>query len=230
MKSTVKHIFFDLDHTLWDFDTNSTLTLQEIFEEFELGSKIHSSNDFLITYKRINEYYWGLYRTGSIKKNELRNIRFEKTLAHFGFDDQQMSISMSDRYVQACPHKTNLMPGCREVLEYLKPKYELHIITNGFEEIQGIKLDKSGISKYFTHVVTSEKLDRRKPDPIIFNHAANLTESSGAENLMIGDHYEADVKGALSVGWHAIHYDPERIWEFSGEDRIHELTELKDRL
>ena len=230
MKATVKHIFFDLDHTLWDFETNSTLTLKELFERFDLGVKIDSEDAFVKRYKEINAHYWSLYRVGQIKKSELRNIRFEKTLEHFGFSDPDLTNTLSEEYVSTCPLKPNLMPGCIEVLDYLYERYDLHIITNGFEEIQAIKLQKSGIDKYFQHVVTSEKIDRRKPDPVIFNHAGNLTSSSGTENLMIGDHYEADVLGARAVGWHAIHFDPENTHIEPDDLRISALISLKDHL
>ncbi len=230
MKHTVKHIFFDLDHTLWDFDTNSTLTLKELYQKFNLSDRIASDEDFVTQYKRINEYYWSLYRVDRITKDELRTIRFAKTFEHFGFSDTQLTETISDDYVANCPYKPNLMPGCMEVLEYLSGKYKLHIITNGFQEIQGIKLGESGIADFFTHVISSEEVQKRKPDPIIFDHAAGLTNSLGQQNLMIGDHYEADVLGARSVGWHAIHYDPHLEGTEPDPHRISDLRELKDQL
>lgn len=230
MRTTVKHIFFDLDHTLWDFETNSTLTLKELFDRYKLGLKIDSKEAFIQEYKKINAHYWALYRIGDIKKSELRHIRFQKTLEHFGYSDPDLTISISDEYVATCPHKPHLMPGCMEVLEYLHGKYQLHIITNGFEEIQTIKLQKSGIDRFFQHVITSEKLDRRKPDPVIFNHAADLAGSAGKQNLMVGDHYEADVQGALAVGWHAIHYKPDHSPAQQDGVTISELVALKTHL
>lgn len=181
-------------------------------------------------YKRINEQYWGLYRIDQITKSELRTIRFEKTFEHFGFSDIELTEDIAEAYTATCPYKQCLMPGCIETLDYLSVKYVLHIITNGFQEIQEIKLAKSGIADFFTHVISSEEVAKRKPDPIIFNHAAGLTNSSGTENLMIGDHFEADVKGALSVGWHAIHYDPELKNNQPFDHRISNLLELKNCL
>lgn len=230
LKSTVKHIFFDLDHTLWDFDTNSTLTLKELYNRFKLSDRIVSDEEFVQEYKRINAYYWGLYRVDKITKSELRTIRFEKTFEHFGFFDEDLTIEMAEAYVATCPYKRNLMPGCIETLDYLSKRYVLHIITNGFQEIQAIKLDESGIADYFSHVVSSEEVEKRKPDPIIFNYAAGLTKSFGLENLMIGDHFEADVLGALSVGWHAIHYDPAQESEQPVKHRISDLAQLKSWL
>jgi putative hydrolase of the HAD superfamily len=230
LKNTVKHIFFDLDHTLWDFDTNSTITLKELYQRFNLSNHISSEEDFVREYKLINEYYWGLYRIDQITKSELRTIRFEKTFEHFGFSDKQLTQEMAEAYVATCPYKRNLMPGCIEILDYLSVKYELHIITNGFQEVQGIKLGESGIANYFTHVISSEEVEKRKPDPIIFNYAASLTGSLGSENLMIGDHFDADVQGALSVGWHAIHYDPNLVSEKQFKNRISDLSELKSWL
>jgi putative hydrolase of the HAD superfamily len=141
-----------------------------------------------------------------------------------------MTAEMAEDYATTSPYKTNLMPGCTEVLNYLSSKYKLHIITNGFQEIQSIKLGESGIVNFFTHVVSSEAVNKRKPHPTIFNHAANLTNSSGLENVMVGDHFEADIQGALSVGWQAIHYDPHLISDQPFEHRISDLRELKSWL
>jgi putative hydrolase of the HAD superfamily len=230
LKSTIKHIFFDLDHTLWDFDANSMLTLKELYRKFKLAERIISEDVFIKEYKRINEYYWSLYRKDEITKSELRTIRFKKTFEHFGFTDKDMTAEMAEDYATIGPYKTNLMPGCTEVLNYLSGKYKLHIITNGFQEIQSIKLGESGIADFFTHVVSSEAVNKRKPHPTIFNYAATLTNSSGLENIMIGDHFEADVQGALSVGWQAIHYDPHLISDQPFVNRISDLRELKSWL
>ena len=206
------------------------LTLKELYRKFKLAERIVSEEVFIKEYKRINEYYWSLYRVDQITKTELRTIRFKKTFEHFGFTDKDMTAEMAEDYATTGPYKTNLMPGCTEALNYLSGKYKLHIITNGFQEIQSIKLGESGIANFFTHVISSEAVNKRKPNPIIFKHAASLTNSSGLENVMIGDHFEADVQGALSVGWQAIHYDPQLIRDPPFEHRISDLLELKSWL
>ena len=155
----IKNIFFDLDRTLWDFEKNSKLVLDEIFFEFNLKEKIGAQKEIFINeYKKINETLWNQYRIGKIKKEFLRYSRFKQTLELFNYYNENLSIEISDYYVKECPKKKNLFPNTIKVLDYLKNKYNLHIITNGFEEVQIIKLKSSGLSDYFDQIITSEKI------------------------------------------------------------------------
>ncbi|MCB9187183.1 MAG: noncanonical pyrimidine nucleotidase, YjjG family [Flavobacteriales bacterium] len=228
----IQYVFFDLDRTLWDFESNSEATLKELFSEFGLTEKLGvSDDDFIHEYKRINELFWEDYRNGVIKKEELRYARFEAAMKFFGHSDRRMASEIGELYISRSPKKTGLVDGCIEVLEYLHSKYALHIITNGFEEVQHIKMKSSGLDPYFGHVITSESAGAKKPDPIIFHHAAELTGAKPENSIMIGDHFEADVIGALEVGWKAVLYEPNKE-KSKGTEFLHiqHLTELKEVL
>jgi putative hydrolase of the HAD superfamily len=228
----IEHVFFDLDRTLWDFDANSKATLEELFAEFDLQSMLGvGSAEFIHEYKRINEIFWTDYRNGVIKKEELRYARFEAALKFFGYADTKMAADIGELYIWRSPRKLGLVDGSIEILEYLKPKYRLHIITNGFEEVQHIKMTSSGLGPYFEHHITSETAGAKKPNPIIFEYAQNLTGSRPENSIMIGDHFEADVFGALEAGWKAVFYEPNEARKTDvNYHHIHHLSELQDIL
>lgn len=228
----IRHVFFDLDRTLWDFESNSHATLKELFSEFKLTEKLGvSDDDFILEYKRINELFWDDYRKGNIKKEYLRYGRFETALNHFGYSNKNMASEFGDLYVSRSPHKTGLVDGTIEVLQYLREKYQLHIITNGFEEVQHIKIKSSGLTSFFKNVITSESAGAQKPSRVIFDHAENLTGAVAANSVMIGDHFESDVIGAVDSNWKAVLYEPEK--PKMQDDRfihIHHLKELLEIL
>lgn len=219
----VKHIFFDLDHTLWDFDTNSKIALAEIFDNFNLKDKISSFDDFFQIYIRENELCWELYRQNKIKKDYLRSLRFSRTLELLNIHDKTLAKRIGDEYVRISPYKTTLMEGTIEVLTYLNTKYKLHIITNGFEEIQFIKLQSSKINHYFQHIITSETAGVKKPNPKIFQLALKKSNSSATETMMIGDNYEVDILGAEKIGIQGILFDPQKTKLHSNN-----ITSLKE--
>ena len=228
----IKYVFFDLDRTLWDFEANSKATLEELFDEFELSKKLGVSDvEFIHEYKRINEIFWTDYRNGVIKKEELRYARFEAALKFFGHSDRKMASEIGELYISRSPRKTGLVDGSVEILDYLRSKYELHVITNGFEEVQHIKMKSSGLEPYFGHVITSESAGAKKPNPVIYRHAQSLTNAKPEESIMIGDHYEADVYGAMQAGWKAVFYEPNEIRKVDANyHHIHHLQELKEIL
>lgn len=228
----IEHVFFDLDRTLWDFETNSEATLKELFAEFGLTDRLGvSDDDFITEYKRINEIFWEDYRNGVIKKEELRYARFEAALKFFGHADRNMAAEIGEQYIWRSPRKIGLVDGSIEVLEYLRPKYQLHIITNGFEEVQHIKMTSSGLSPYFKHIITSESASAKKPSPVIFEHALDLAGAMSQNSIMIGDHLEADVQGALKAGWKAVFFEPAKPKETETDYlHIHHLKELLEIL
>jgi putative hydrolase of the HAD superfamily len=222
---TYQHIFFDLDHTLWDFDTNAKETLEELYLQHNLKTRnVPDAASFINTYKEINEACWALYRRNEMTKDVLRTIRFRKTLEHFGTKDETLSDRIGDDYVAACPLKTNVIPGTYELLDYLKGKYPLHIITNGFEEIQDIKMRESRLTHYFQHRITSEQVGHKKPDARVFTHALEVTGAQLSESLMIGDSLEADVLGAKAFGMDQVYFNPESVTH--NETVTHEISEL----
>lgn len=201
-----RHLFFDLDHTLWDFDANARLTLEQLHTDLKLQEKgVHNFDLFYRNYLVHNEKLWNKYRLGQIRQDELRLKRMWLTLLDFKIADEALAQEMSRLFLQLLPTRTLLFPHTREVLAYLTAKgYHLHIITNGFEAVQHHKLHSSGIRHYFQHVITSEGSNSLKPKPEIFAYALQQTGAALAQSLMIGDSVDIDIAGANSVGMHSI--------------------------
>lgn len=222
-----RHLFFDLDHTLWDFETNSRETLCELFEVHNLAQSTGTNHDtFYSTYSRINAEKWALYRAGTITKEELREQRFYETFRNLGIDDIVFSRDFEKLYLQKCPHRTALLPGAIEVLDYLAEKYELHILTNGFREVQDIKLEKSGLKPYFKEIISSETVGVNKPHERIFKESMKLAGASCTDSLMIGDNLEADVIGARLCGIDQVYFNPQAIPH--EEEVTFEIRSLKE--
>ncbi len=220
-------IFFDLDHTLWDFNTNSKEALTEISAKYALLDKgIPSLQHFLNEYFVINERLWEDYRNNVISKEALRYDRFYEALMKFNIDDRDLATAIGNDYTGSAPYKTNLFPHALEVLDYLKGKYALHIITNGFEETQHLKLKNSKIDHYFSDVITSERSGFKKPDERMFHYSLNTTSATAGRSLMIGDSLEADILGAKKVGMRQIYFNPEG--KEHSEELTHEVKNLNE--
>lgn len=218
-------MFFDLDHTLWDFDKNSTLAFELMFTKFQISVPV---NDFLVVYQPINLHYWKLYREEQVTKTELRRGRLIEAFAAFEMQfPLEIIDALSDDYINFLPLNNYLIAGARELLTYLMPKYQLHIITNGFREVQNTKLSNSEINHYFNTVTNSEDVGVKKPNPIIFEHAIRVSGANIVNSLMIGDNYEADIVGAESLGIKAIcfNYHKEKLPESAIQ--VSELNEIK---
>lgn len=204
-----KHIFFDLDHTIWDFDRNAEETLIELFHTYKLNELgLKSCADFITTYTENNHKLWADYHLGKITKEFLRAERFSKTFIQLGIHPNVVPHQFEDDYVNISPTKTNLFEGTKNVLAYLQQKYTLHIISNGFKETTLTKMDLSGLNPYFTNVIISEDVGVNKPNPIIFQYALDKAKASKEESIMIGDSLEADIYGALGFGMEAIFFNP----------------------
>src|ERR1700742_4501136 len=183
-----KHIFFDLDHTIWDFDKNAEETLHELYSIYKLKELgLHSADLFIETYTIHNHQLWKEYHLGNITKAELRDARFKQTFLDMGLHPNVIPVGFEDDYVKLCPTKTNLFPGAHETLQYLKSKYTLHLISNGFKDSSELKIGNTNIGGYFEHIIISEVIGVNKPDKAIFEHALNLAEAKKEESLMIGD-------------------------------------------
>jgi len=206
----IKHIFFDLDHTLWDFDKNSQEALIDIFTALNLGDRIISFDRFMKKYREVNQRYWNLYRQNLVTKAEVRDGRFIDTLAFFKFDNaSELGDEMSQLYISSSPYKTNLFPHTHDVLTKLKSKFKLHIITNGFVEVQHIKLKQSNLEQYFNVVLCSEETGQKKPHKAVFNLAMKNAKARPSESIMIGDSWEADVIGGIKAGMTSVWFNPE---------------------
>ncbi len=199
----IQHVFFDLDHTLWDFEKNSDLTFQKIFKMNDLSVDLHS---FLEVYRPLNFKFWKLYREEKVTKSELRYGRLKNTFDAIDFPISDTLIYLiADQYIEHLADFNHLFDGAIEILDYLNQKYTLHIITNGFEEIQTKKMINSKIYHYFEKVITSESVGVKKPNPKVFKHALEIANANIDQAIMIGDSIEADINGALGVGMKAIH-------------------------
>ena len=200
-KKNYRHLFFDLDRTLWDFDAAAEVAFEKIYEQYHLKDLgIPSAHEFHEVYHPLNEELWELYRADLITKEELNRTRFMKPLEHYGIHDEALADHLSEDYVYWSPRIVRLVPGTMELLEYLKPKYHLHLITNGFEEVQHTKLSGSGLEPYFETLTVSEEVGVKKPNPEIFHYALKKAGATPEESLMIGDEMVVDIDGARAAG------------------------------
>lgn len=208
---TYKHIFFDLDHTIWDFESNSQKALQQIFEKEKLDEQgIHTFKEFHDTYKPINNKFWAKYHHGHATKEEVRLNRFSNTLLTFGIQDRALAERMAESYVTLSPKMTALFPDAIEVLNYLQNKYSLHLITNGFAEVQWIKIENCGLKSFFKHIIISEEVGTQKPDKQIFEIAIHRAFTAPEECIMIGDNINTDIRGAKNAGIDQVYFNPNK--------------------
>ena len=201
-----KDLFFDLDHTLWDFETNSKETIQELYTTHDLaGLGIVDFEGFYSTYSAHNHRLWDRYTKGFIKQEELRWKRVYLSLLDFKVANEKLAKEMSQTYLEILPNKTHLFPYTIEILDYLKNKeYKMHLITNGFESVQFKKIKNSGIADYFIEVITSEASNSLKPHKDIFEYALKNANATVAESIMIGDNESADIQGGINIGMDTI--------------------------
>lgn len=224
----INHIFFDLDHTLWDFETNSDIAFETIFKKHKVNANIQK---FLNYYRPINENYWKLYREEKISKSDLRYGRLKDAFDKINFmvDDALIEVLAVD-YIEHLPLNNFLFEGAFEILEHLKPNYKLHIITNGFNEVQYKKIKNAGLQNYFDKIITSEEVGVKKPNPIIFEHALKETKAVASESIMIGDNWEADIMGAKNVGFDVIYCNFQGQPVSSNIKSVKSLLEIKQYL
>lgn len=223
-----KHIFFDLDRTLWDFDRNSRETLLELYKEQNVFNDLAVDFErFFQSFKDINAASWRDYRKGEQSKDELRNNRFVETYFKFGSGDWKKARMLSRLYLETCPSKPNLIEGAKEVLVQLSEKSKLHVITNGFSDTQKIKVEKSGLQEFLDQIIISEETKYIKPQKEIFEHAMRQSDANSAECLMVGDDYRSDVLGAMKAGWHQVYFNPEKK-AISAEIPTYEIEKLEE--
>lgn len=226
-----KHLFFDLDHTLWDFDTNAKNTLAHLYSDLKLGAKgIDDFDLFYNNYLLHNEQLWAKYRKGLIRQDELRVKRMWLTLLDFKIADENLAIELSTIFLRLLPTRTTLFPDTKEVLEYLVQKgYILHMITNGFEEVQHDKLNSCGLRAFFKEVITSEGSNSLKPEREIFEFALQKAKAGVKESIMIGDTLEVDILGARNIGMDGVHVNFNSVPQnFRPTYTIQRLKQLED--
>ena len=227
--NNIKHIFFDLDHTLWHFEKNSSLTFKFLLNKYNIDIDLKS---FLKIYMPINFSLWNLYRDDKITKQYLRYNRLKSTFEKLNISIKSSVIdNISDDYVKHLPDNNFLLKDAITVLDYLFKKYTLHIITNGFTEVQNTKIINSNLKKYFTCIIDSETVGVKKPHSKIFQYAYDISKATNkSQCLMIGDNYEADVMGAIKNGFKAIHLNSNNETLHENSIIINDLISLKEIL
>jgi len=228
-----KHLFFDLDHTLWDFEKNSRESLAELYESFGLHAwNITELSVFQTEFSVVNRRYWSMLETNQITHEDLRRRRFRDTLVNLGFEaDEKLGLQLNEAFLELLPQKSHLIDGTLEILDFLAPNYEIHIISNGWQDVQAKKIKSSKIDHYFREVITNERAEARKPDKRIFDYAVHVTKARLEESLMIGDNYEADILGAINAQMDSVFYNPDGIEAGTKPTYdIKKLIELKEIL
>ncbi|GAL00661.1 5'-nucleotidase YjjG [Nonlabens ulvanivorans] len=229
MFKNIKHIFFDLDHTLWDFDLNSKLAYQQIFQEHDVKLDLDA---FIKVYEPLNLDFWRKFRENLITKEELRYQRLKTAFDACNYpplEDKQIDL-FADLYIQYLPNNNHLFPGCIDLLNSLKGKFEMHLITNGFNGVQQNKIDKAGLKDYFNIVLTAEAAGYKKPAPQIFHQAIEMAGASIENSLMIGDSYAADILGAQQVGIKTIWFHTTNQPIPKNEIVVHDLLSIQPLL
>jgi putative hydrolase of the HAD superfamily len=227
-----RHLFFDLDNTLYDFDTNAYLAMKEAFTQLGINRYLPSFDLFFTLYLVINDELWAEYREKKITKDVLRGLRFERSLRKFGIIPEIPYTQIDDLYLKIMSTQTNLFPETIEILTELKKRgYQLYIITNGFKEVQHDKLLNTGLSKFMTNVFISENIKSPKPSYEIFEYSVKSSNARKKESLMIGDSWESDIIGAKNFGIDQVFFNPGNIivdFENYGEPTftIKELNQL----
>lgn len=224
----ITDVFFDLDHTLWDFEKNSALTFQKIFQENNVDVDLKG---FLDVYVPINLRYWKMYREERISKKELRYQRLKSAFDVLGIEVSNVVINLlSQEYINYLSSFNYLFDHTIEILDYLSPNYNLHIITNGFQEVQHKKMRNAGILDYFDVIIDSEMAGVKKPNPKIFELALETAITVPERSLMIGDSIEADILGAKALGFHVLHFNAHGEPPHDHCNVIHRLIEIKEYL
>ena len=228
MKEEITDVFFDLDHTLWDFEKNSAITFQNILQEAEINVDLPN---FLEAYVPLNFSYWKLFREEKVSKEELRYKRLKDTFDALSYtiNDDQIN-DLSSKYIEHLSNQKHVFENANVILNYLKPKYNLHIITNGFEEVQEKKMINANIHNFFTHIINSEMVGVKKPNPLIFEYALNKAGIEARFAVMIGDDLEADIIGAKAAGMYAIHFNSNNEEAHEHAITINNLIEIKEYL
>lgn len=225
----IEHVFFDLDHTLWDFEKNSAKAFEYIFKKREVNLDLEA---FLEVYIPINLKYWRLFRNEQVTKSELRYKRLKEAfdILNYNANDELIDI-LSEDYINTLSNYNYLFDGAVEILEYLQPKYKLHIITNGFETVQYKKMKNSNLIEFFETITTSECVGVKKPNPLIFEQALKVSNAKPENSIMVGDSLEADINGAKNVGMTPVFFNPDQNEIDKTKIKIiNSLTELKQFL
>lgn len=226
----IKHLFFDLDHTLWDFDKNSAETLAFLFDKYRFN-QLHQMDMelFIAQYHQVNRDLWELFNHNKINKHQLREQRIQQTFNNLGVEIQHIPATFNEEYISICPQKGNLFPHTIEILAHFSESHQLHILSNGFADIQAIKIASSGLAPYFKTIFTADTIGAKKPNRAFYNHVLHHLKTIAPHCLMVGDTLDADVIGAMNVGIKAVYFNPYQTTHNAKVDfEIQSLLALKD--
>jgi len=227
MKKSYKAVFFDLDHTLWDYDRNARITLNILYKKYLEGKNGIHPDVFLDEFIRINDIVWEKFDRGEISREDIRVKRFVEVLELFGIRDQKLAEMVSHEYMKLGPFQTHLMPNARELLDILREKYSLYVLTNGFDEIQHQKLHSAGITGYFKEIITSERVGNKKPAPDIFEYAVKDAGCPKEETIMVGDNLLTDMAGSIGYGIDCVFLNTKnKVHQVPVTHEIRDLREL----
>jgi putative hydrolase of the HAD superfamily len=224
-----KFLFFDLDHTLWDYHANATKALTQLYHKFDIESYFESPAEFITLFNQHNDTLWEDYRQGNIKKEELRYKRFRDTFGEKGLNNNELTVEIGDIYMEITPRLNTLFPNALDTLEYLAPRgYEMYILTNGFLKTQEIKLENAGIDKFFKRIFSSDELGINKPHKDFFHWVISSLHANKKDCLMIGDDEKVDVGGAKSYGIDSVWFNSiDRSQSEKAILTISDLSQLK---
>lgn len=227
-----KNLFIDLDDTLYDFSAASRESFREAYSMLHYERFFESFEHYMSLYSPYNLMLWGLYGEGKITKEELNKRRYSHPLECVGINDQELADTFCRESLSRIPTKSCIIPGTIELLEYLRPKYRMFILSNGFKELQSRKMKTAGLDRYFDALILSEDIGINKPRPELFEHALRTTGSSKEESIMIGDMFETDIAGAANIGMQQIFFNPKRLTglPFAPTYEVNSLLQIKEIL
>lgn len=225
---TYKTIFLDLDDTLVDTYKNSSEAIKDIYNEYKIDRYIPNESDFIQKYQSINYHLWELYEDGRINKEELKKERFYQTLKDYMDIDKDSALEINNRFMAIVSSKSNVIDGAIDTLKYLKSKYNLNILSNGFIEVQDLKMTKANINQYFDHIILSEHIGKNKPHPDLFTYALQKAKADKDTSIMIGDNIKTDILGAKNSGIDQVWYNPKKLNNTTNILPTYEIDKLSD--
>ncbi len=221
-------VFFDLDHTLWDFDRNSELTYRKILPELRIQVDFKK---FAYYYGIVNAKYWQLFREEKISHELLREKRLEEVFKILKIRiTKEQIIQISELYIKYLTDYNHLIANAFDILDYLKPNYKLYLLTNGLIDVQKTKIEKSGLDKYFKAMITSDDVGCKKPNKEFYNYAMKIASVNNNECVMIGDGWEPDIIGSKRVGITPLFFNPHNLAVDESVITITDLIEIKKYL
>ena len=231
-----KHILFDLDRTLFDFDAAEKYSFFEAFR----SEGINGNDEIFTAYKQINRELWNMYSNGEVSLDFVHENRFAQlfSLTHIqpncetwdrSLQKQINYTSLNRKFSEYLSNCNHLIPGSFALCKELSACYTLSIVTNGVTAIQKKRISKSSINDFFSFVFISEEIGIQKPDIRFFNHVLSILEiGNPSQVLIIGDSLISDIKGGNDANIHTCWFNPRNEMNSCGIVPIYEIGCLDD--